>query len=112
MKDVGDLIDNTEAQSGPDRRESEVTNISLGQVWRMLHRLGSGSGSVRTPRRHRRSGGLGTRLSNSSSLRSHISESTTKSGSHQNQVPEMETHPANETSSSKMDDKDIFSSKL
>ena len=40
-KDVGDMMDNTEAQSGPDRRESEATNISLGQVWRLLHRLGS-----------------------------------------------------------------------
>ena len=140
-QETGDIIDNPEA-GGSGRRQSVVTDTSsvsgprpgtegmagplMNQVWRALHRQMSG-GSGRRPRRKRRSprggtprssSGQGmTLLSHSSSLRSHRSESSTKSGNDLTQVQEAgaivdNTDEMVKPPSANTDPKDAFSSKL
>ena len=114
--EIGHIIDNTSrpvSRAARARRESGVTTASsvsgtrpgsalgtplVGQVWRALHRQMTGT-SARRQSRQRRSprGGLGTPrsgsgqgmtllLSNSSSPRSHKSESSNKSGTEINEI--------------------------
>ena len=123
-EEIGDIIDNTEV-TGSGRRQSlsslseQTAGPLMGQVWRALHRRAQASPASSGARRLRRPGRRSSRCGTPSSVRSvrsHRSVSSTKSGTHQHHVPETsettERPHEKDNSSTNVDTKDTFSSKL
>ena len=120
-EEIGDIIDNTEV-TGSGRRQSlsslseQTAGPLMGQVWRALHRRAQASPASSGARRLRRPGRRSSRCGTPSSVRSHRSVSSTKSGTHQHHVPETSETTVRphekDNSSTNVDTKDTFSSKL